>query len=84
MANAASAFWPDYPVLRIMIAAFAAPRTLQMASTVALTVPAADRQWVARRRHSPLANTRSTPVTVTRRSAVSRFGAPTKDFCGQS
>jgi hypothetical protein len=52
MANVASAFAPnDRPlglvVLRIMITAFAAPMTLQVASTVALTVPAADRQRVA-------------------------------------
>jgi hypothetical protein len=38
---------PGLVVLRIMITAFAAPMTLQVASTVALTVPAADRQRVA-------------------------------------
>jgi hypothetical protein len=52
MANVASAFAPnDRPLglvaLRIMITAFAAPMTLQVASTVALTMPAADRQRVA-------------------------------------
>jgi hypothetical protein len=73
MANVASAFAPnDRPlglvVLRIMITAFAAPMTLQVASTVALTMPAADRQRVAT---SPFAfgNTRSTPVTFTPCSA---------------